>query len=162
MKVVVSPIRVSSWTASRGERNDHPRNLTATKKCPVCRQRSKTERHSRPNVSNDNPFCESAFNTFKYCPTFPERFGCIEDARAFSDVFFDNYNHVHRHSGIGLQTPASVHYGTDLEIREQRQAILSAAFEANQIRFRRIAPQAPTIPEVVWINPSIKEVLANI
>lgn len=121
-----------------------------------------TRSHSRPHVSNDNPFSEAAFKTLKYSPTFPERFGCIEDARAFSDVFFDHYNHVHRHSGIGLHTPASVHYGTHLEIREQRQATLSAAFEANPIRFRRIAPQAPSIPEVVWINPPIKEVLANI
>ncbi len=121
-----------------------------------------TRSHSRPHVSNDNPFSEAAFKTLKYCPTFPERFGSIEDARAFADVFFDYYNHVHRHSGIGLHTPASVHYGTHLEIREQRQATLNAAFEANPIRFRRIAPQAPTIPDVVWINPPIKEVLANI
>ena len=121
-----------------------------------------TRSHSRPHVSNDNPFSEAAFKTYKYCPTFPERFGCIEDARAFSDVFFDHYNHVHRHSGIGLHTPASVHYGTHTEIREQRQTTLNAAFELNPIRFRRIAPQAPTIPEVVWINPPIKEVLANI
>lgn len=121
-----------------------------------------TRSHSRPHVSNDNPFSESAFKTLKYCPSFPERFGCIEDARAFADVFFNHYNHVHRHSGIGLHTPASVHHGTHFEIREQRQATLSAAFELNPIRFRRIAPQAPTIPELVWINPPIKEVLANI
>jgi putative transposase len=121
-----------------------------------------TRSHSRPHVSNDNPFSEAAFKTLKYCPTFPERFGCIEDARAFGDVFFDHYNHVHRHSGIGLHTPASVHYGTHTEIREQRQATLTTAFELNPIRFRRIAPQAPIIPEIVWINPPIKEVLANI
>ena len=121
-----------------------------------------TRSHSRPHVSNDNPFSEAAFKTLKYCPTFPDRFGCIEDARAFCDVFFDYYNHVHRHSGIGLHTPASVHYGTHLEIREQRQITLTTAFELNPIRFRRIAPQAPTIPEIVWINPPIMEVLANI
>ena len=69
---------------------------------------------------------------------------------------------MHRHSGIGLHTPASVHYGTHTEIREQRQTTLNTAFELNPIRFRRIAPQAPAIPEVVWINPPIKEVLANI
>ena len=106
-----------------------------------------TRSHSRPHVSNDNPFSEAAFKTLKYCPTFPERFGCIEDARAFADVFFNYYNHVHRHSGIGLHTPASVHYGTHHEIREQRQATLNAAFESNPIRFRRIAPRAPTIPK---------------
>ena len=121
-----------------------------------------TRSHSRPHVSNDNPFSEAAFKTLKYCPAFPERFGCIEDARAFADEFFNYYNHVHRHSGIGLHTPASVHYGTHLEIREQRQATLTAALEVNPIRFRRIAPQAPTIPEIVWINPPLKEVPANI
>jgi putative transposase len=110
-----------------------------------------------PHVSNDNPISEAALKTLKYCPSFPERFGCIEDARAFCDEFFNYDNHVHRHSGIALRTPASVHYGTHDEIREQRQATLSAAFEANPIRFRRRSPQAPTIPEVVWINPPIKE-----
>ncbi|NNN02199.1 MAG: transposase [Acidimicrobiaceae bacterium] len=112
--------------------------------------------------STDNPLSETAFKTFKYCPTFPECFGCIEDARAFGDAFFDHYNHVRRHSGIGLQTPASVHYGTHTEIREQRQTTLNAAFELNPIRFRRIASQVPTIPEVVWINSPFREVLANI
>ena len=109
-----------------------------------------------------NPFSEAAFKTLKYCPTFPERFGCIEDARAFSDAFFDYYNHVHRHSGIGLHTPASVHYGTHIEIREQRQSTLTSAFELNPIGFRRIEPRAPVIPDIGWISPPIKEVLANI
>lgn len=120
-----------------------------------------TRSHSRPHVSNDNPFSESAFKTLKYCPTFPGRFGCIEDARIFSDEFFTYYNHEHRHSGIGLHTPASVHFGTHLEIREQRQATLSAAYETNPIRFRRLAPNAPSIPEMVWINPPELEVAAH-
>ena len=109
--------------------------------------------HSRPHVSNDNPFSESNFKTLKYCPSFPERIGSIEDARAFCDRFFTNYNHEHRHSGIGFHTPASVHYGTHLEVRQQRQTTLNAAFEQHPIRFRRIAPRAPRIPEIVWINP---------
>lgn len=117
--------------------------------------------HSRPHVSNDNPFSEAAFKTLKYCSTFPSRFGCLEDARMFSERFFTFYNHEHRHSGIGLHTPASVHYGTHLEIREQRQVTLNAAYEANPIRFRRLAPQAPSIPELVWINPPELEVAAN-
>jgi putative transposase len=79
----------------------------------------------------------------------------------FSERFFTFYNHEHRHSGIGLHTPASVHYGTHLEIREQRQVTLNAAYEANPIRFRRLAPQAPSIPELVWINPPELEVAAN-
>jgi putative transposase len=120
-----------------------------------------TRSHSRPHVSNDNPFSEAAFKTLKYCPTFPSRFGCLEDARVFSEEFFTFYNHEHRHSGIGLHTPASVHYGTHLEIREQRQVTLNAAYDANPIRFRRLAPSAPSIPELVWINPPELEVAAN-
>lgn len=63
--------------------------------------------HSRPHVSNDNPFSESQFKTLKYCPAFPDRFGCIQDAHTFCDTFFAYYNHEHRHSGIGYHTPAS-------------------------------------------------------
>jgi putative transposase len=118
--------------------------------------------HSRPHVSNDNPYSEANFKTLKYCPAFPERFGCIEDARAFCAEFFEYYNHEHRHSGIALHTPASVHYGTAAEIREQRQATLSAAFDANPIRFRHRAPVAPKIPEVAWINQPAREEVAQI
>ena len=83
--------------------------------------------HSRPKVSNDNPYSESAFKTLKYCPAFPDRFGSIADARAFCEEFFTYYNHQHRHSGIGLHTPASVHYGTADEIRQMRAEVLDAA-----------------------------------
>jgi putative transposase len=117
--------------------------------------------HSRPHVSNDNPYSEAAFKTLKYCPAFPDRFGSIEDARAFCAEFFEHYNHVHRHSGIGLHTPASVHYGTADEIRTQRQATLSAAFEDNPIRFRHRPPTAPRIPDVAWINPPLREEVAQ-
>ena len=113
--------------------------------------------HSRPHVSNDNPYSEAAFKTLKYCPTFPARFGSIADARLFAAEFFGHYNHVHRHSGIGLHTPASVHYGTATEIRSQRQATLTAAFTANPIRFRHRPPLAPKIPDVSWINPPARE-----
>jgi putative transposase len=114
-----------------------------------------TRSHSRPHVSNDNPYSEAAFKTLKYCPAFPERFGSIEDARAFCAAFFDHYNHVHRHSGIALHTPASVHYGTATEIRHQRQHTLSAAYAANPVRFRHRPPRAPMLPEVAWINPPV-------
>jgi putative transposase len=79
-----------------------------------------TRSHSRPRVSNDNPYSEAQFRTLKYCPAFPERFGSLADARAFWERFFTHYNHIHRHSGIGLRTPASVHFGTDGEIRPAR------------------------------------------
>ena len=149
---------------SRGQLTIHADRGGAMRSKPVSQlmvDLGVTRSHSRPHVCNDNPFSESAFKTLKYCPTFPDRFGCIEDARIFSAEFFTYYNHEHRHSGIGLHTPASVHFGTHLEIREQRQATLNAAYETNPIRFRRLAPNAPSIPEMVWINPPELEVAAH-
>ncbi len=108
--------------------------------------------HSRPHVSNDNPYSEAQFKTLKYCPAFPERFGCIQDARAFCETFFTYYNHEHRHSGIGYHTPASVHYGTATEVRAQRQVTLDAAYAANPARFRHRRPEPPKLPTVAWIN----------
>jgi putative transposase len=107
--------------------------------------------HSRPRVSNDNPYSESQFKTLKHCPAFPGRFGSIADARAFCAQFFAYYNHDHRHSGIGLHTPASVHFGTAEQIRTQRAEVLDAAYAANPNRFRR-KPTPPSIPGAAWIN----------
>jgi putative transposase len=115
--------------------------------------------HSRPHVSNDNPYSEANFKTLKYCPAFPGRFGSIEDARVFCAVFFDHYNHVHHHTGIGLHTPASVHYGTATEIRVQRAVTLDAAYAANPARFRHRRPQPPKLPTVAWINEPTPEAL---
>jgi len=111
--------------------------------------------HSRPHVSNDNPYSEANFKTLKYCPAFPERFGCIEDARAFCEAFFAYYNHEHRHSGIGYHTPASVHYGTAIEVQAQRSETLDAAYAANPARFRHCRPQPPKLPTVAWINEPV-------
>jgi len=108
--------------------------------------------HSRPHVSNDNPYSEAQFKTLKYCPAFPERFGCIQDARVFCETFFTHYNHEHRHSGIGYHTPASVHYGTATDVRAQRQVALDAAYAANPTRFRHRRPEPPKLPTVAWIN----------
>ncbi len=108
--------------------------------------------HSRPHVSNDNPYSEANFKTLKYCPAFPGRFGSIEDARVFCTLFFDHYNHVHRHTGIGLHTPASLHYGTATEIHAQRAATLDAAYAANPARFRHRKPHPPKLPTIAWIN----------
>jgi putative transposase len=118
--------------------------------------------HSRPHVSNDNPYSESQFKTMKYCPAFPARFDSIEQARGFCVDFFAHYNHVHRHSGIALHTPASVHFGTHVEVRAQRQATLEAAYAANPGRFRNRTPIAPQLPESVWINQPKREELAQI
>src|SRR3546814_8261940 len=93
-----------------------------------------TRSHSRPSVSNDNPYSEAQFKTLKYCSAFPGRFGSIADARSFCAAFFDHYNHVHRHAGIGLHTPASVHYGTATEIRAARADTLTAAYNATPAR----------------------------
>jgi len=108
--------------------------------------------HSRPHVSNDNPYSEAQFKTLKYCPAFPERFGCIEDARAFCTAFFAYYNHDHRHSGIAYHTPASVHFGTADEVRAQRSDTLAVAYAANPARFRHRFPEPPKLPTVAWIN----------
>ena len=115
--------------------------------------------HSRPHVSNDNPFSEAAFKTLKYAPAFPGNFGCLADARAFCEVFFSYYNHEHRHSGIALHTPASVHYGTATQIREQRQVTLDAAYTANPDRFRHRRPEPPKLPVAAWINQPSREAL---
>jgi putative transposase len=113
--------------------------------------------HSRPHVSNDNPYSEANFKTLKYCPAFPDRFGSIADARAFCEQFFSYYNHEHRHSGIGLHTPASVHYGTAEEVRAKRAQTLDAAYIANPARFRYRRPLPPKLPTVAWINqPTIE------
>jgi putative transposase len=108
--------------------------------------------HSRPHVSNDNPFSEAQFKTLKYCPTFPKRFPSLAAARAFTDRFFDHYNNQHRHSGIGLHTPADVHHGRAEQVRAQRQTVLDAAYATHPERFRQ-PPNAPRIPEATWINP---------
>jgi putative transposase len=117
--------------------------------------------HSRPHVSNDNPYSEAQFKTLKYCPAFPNRFGSIADARAFCVEFFDHYNHIHRHSGIGLHTPASVHYGTATQIRAQRSITLNAAYATNPARFRHRRPEPPKLPAVAWINKPQRDALIH-
>jgi putative transposase len=111
-----------------------------------------TKSHSRPHVSNDNPYSESQFKTLKYRPAFPDRFLSIELARAFCGPFFQWYNTEHHHSGIGLHTPEALHYG----LAEARQTIrcetLTAAYEAHPERFVRRPPTPPALPTAAWIN----------
>jgi putative transposase len=111
-----------------------------------------TKTHSRPHVSDDNPYSESQFRTMKYRPEFPDRFGCIQDSRAFSQGFFRWYNEEHRHSGLALLTPAMVHYGQTALILEQRQSVLDVAYRAHPERFVRHAPKPPAVSTEVWIN----------
>ena len=112
-----------------------------------------TKTHSRPHVSDDNPYSESQFKTLKYRPEFPERFGSIEDARAFCQRFFPWYNHEHHHSGIALLTPDMLHYGMAADVISQRQNVLDAAYARNPERFVRACPKHPPQPTAVWINP---------
>lgn len=112
-----------------------------------------TKTHSRPQVSNDNPFSESQFKTLKYRPEFPARFGCIEDSRAFCVDFFQWYNTGHHHSALGWLRPEDVHYGRGPRLVDARQHVLDAAYAQHPERFVRKAPQAPQLPEAVWINP---------
>lgn len=112
--------------------------------------------HSRPHVSNDNPFSEAQFKTMKYRPEFPARFGCIEDARAFCRAFFAWYNEHHRHGGIGLLTPHDVHHGIAHERVEARTRVLAVAYDAHPERFTAGRPTPPTQPTEVWINPPAK------
>jgi len=112
-----------------------------------------TKTHTRPYTSNDNPYSESHFKTLKYRPEFPDRFGSIEDARAFLREFFTWYNTQHRHSGIALLTPETVHYGKTKEVVAARQHALDQAYELHPERFVRKPPQAHQLPEAVWINP---------
>jgi putative transposase len=102
------------------------------------------------------PIREAQFKTMKYVPDFPDRFGSLEDARAFRDGFFLAYNHEHRHSGIGMHTPASVHFGTAEQIHTQRQATLDRAHAAHLRRFAR-RPTPPRLPEAAWINQPAKQ-----
>jgi putative transposase len=112
-----------------------------------------TKTHSRPHVSNDNPYSESQFKTLKYRPDFPERFGAIQDARSHCEVFFRWYNQEHRHSGIGLLTPFDVHHGLAEERHARRAAVLRAAYQATPERFVRQLPMPPALPTAAWINP---------
>jgi len=116
-----------------------------------------TKSHSRPHVSNDNPYSESHFRTLKYRPDFPKCFGSFEDAHAHCGRFFTWYNGEHRHSGIGFHTPADVHYGRAEAIREQRGQVLDAAYAAHPERFVLKAPEPPALPSVAWINEPKEE-----
>lgn len=114
-----------------------------------------TQSHSRPHVSNDNPFSESAFKTLKYQPAFPDRFGSVEDARVYCQRFFGWYNTDHHHQGIGLHTPVQVYTGAVPAVRAERQQTLTTAYAAHPERFVHGAPHPPSVPTTVWINRPI-------
>lgn len=116
-----------------------------------------TKTHSRPHVSNDNPYSEAQFKTLKYRPDYPVRFGCQQDARAWASPFFDWYNHEHHHTGLALLTPADVHFNRAQVVLQKRQAVLQAAYEKTPERFVKGIPTPAQLPEAVWINPPIQQ-----
>ena len=115
-----------------------------------------TKSHSRPHVSNDNPYSEAQFKTLKYRPEFPDRFGALEDARAFCRPFFHWYNHQHHHSGLGLHTPANVHFGRANGVQAERTRVLQGAYAAHPERFVRHVPTPPALPGPAWINKPLE------
>jgi putative transposase len=114
---------------------------------------SVTKTHSRPYTANDNPFSEAQFKTMKYRPDYPDRFGCLPDARVWAQAFFDWYNNHHHHSSLGLLTPAIVHAGCAVQVTALRQATLLVAYNLHPERFVKGEPTPPHLPDAVWINP---------
>jgi len=112
-----------------------------------------TKTHSRPHVSNDNPFSEAQFKTLKYRPDFPERFGSIQDVRAHCHGFFRWYNTEHHHAGLGLLTPFDVHHGLAEQRVAARAAVLATVYARHPERFPAGWPHPPARPVEVWINP---------
>jgi len=116
-----------------------------------------TKTHSRPHVSNDNPYSEAQFKTLKYRPEFPQRFGCLQDAQSHCRTFFDWYNTQHLHTGIAMLTPQAVHYGEADSILKHRTEILEAARMKNPVRFKGKSLALPELPEAAWINKPSEE-----
>ena len=109
--------------------------------------------HSRPRVSNDNPFSESQFKTQKYQPDYPGRFNHLRHAREWCEDYFDWYNFQHHHSGLAGFTPEQVFTGRYREVAKQKQQALDARFEKNPERFVKGHPQVKMPPKFVAINP---------
>jgi putative transposase len=139
----------------QGELTLHADNGSPMKSIPVTHlleQLGVAKSHSRPYVSNDNPFSEAQFKTMKYQPDYPERFDSQDHARGWARAFFPWYNFVHLHSGIGYISPAAMHFGQALAIFQQRQEVLHNAFAKHPERFVRGQPHPPVVPTEAWIN----------
>ena len=134
---------------------DRGTSMTSQKVSQLLLDLGITRSHSRPKVSNDNPYSESQFRTTKYAADYPDRFDSLTHAREWMDAFIAYCNHDHRHSGIALHTPASVHFGTAEEVRDHRAVALAQAYERYPERFSR-RPRPPEIPDQVWINDPAK------
>jgi transposase InsO family protein len=135
---------------------DRGTSMTSKKVSQLLIDLGVTRSHSRPKVSNDNPYSEANFKTIKYCGDYPQSFNSLNQARDWCEAFISYYNHEHRHSGIGLHTPASVHFATADLVREQRAVTLAEAYARHPERFAR-RPKPPAIPTQVWINEPKQE-----
>jgi putative transposase len=120
-------------------------------------QLSVLKSHSRPHVSNDNPYSESLFKTAKYNLSYPDRFGSYEDAQTFCRSFFNWYNHEHCHSGLEMLTPSDVHYGKAKKRLEHRHEVMQKAFESKPERFVLGEPKLKELAAEVWINAPTKQ-----
>lgn len=148
---IENAIRMNGGIAPGTIHSDRGTSMTSISVTELLSDLGIIKSHSRPKVSNDNPYSEAAFKTMKYCPVFPELFGSFADARSFCRRFFNYYNHDHYHSGIGLHTPFSVHIGTAQAIQDKRAQTIEVFRAANPQRFTR-KPTLPKIPAVAWIN----------
>jgi putative transposase len=139
---------------------DRGTEMTAQPVCVLLDRLGVVRSHSRPHVSDDNPFSEAQFRTLKYHHEFPDRFGSYQHAHGFVDEFMTWYNHEHRHSGIAMLTPAMVHHGQADRVLAARHEIMQAAYHAKPERFIRGLPKRPALPSAVWINPPVHDGLA--
>jgi len=126
--------------------------MTANTMAELLRDLGVTQSHSRPTISDDNPYSESPFKTMKYGPTYPDRFANLADARGWMRTFVRWYNHQHRHSGIAFLTPDVVHRGLAEAVLDARQATLNQAYAAHPERYPRGCPQVGRLPSQVGIN----------
>ena len=144
-------IRANGGVAAEVIHSDRGPAMTSQSVTELLSMLGITKSHSRPKVSNDNPYSEAQFKTLKYCPVFPDRFGSMQDARQFCRRFFAYYNHDHYHSGIGLHTPFTIHAGTAHAVQRKRARTIEGFRAVNPRRFTR-RPVLPDLPEAVWIN----------
>jgi hypothetical protein len=175
LRAECTPIRICPRTSSEIQRDqltvhaDRGTSMTSKTLALKLADLGVVKSHSRPHVSDDNPYSEAQFRTLKYRPDYPDRFGCIEDARSFCADFFDWYNHEHHHSGIAMVTPYALHSGRAGMVLERRAVTMASAYAQHPERFVRGAPQSAALPTAVWINkpkatlePANKPLLAGV
>jgi putative transposase len=113
--------------------------------------------YSRPRVSNDNAFVESAFRTLKYRPEYPASgFATLTEARDWVWRFVNWYNTEHRHSGLNFVTPQQRHSFEAPALMQSRIAVYEQARAQHPRRWSQQIRDW-SLPQSVWLNP-VKEV----